>query len=111
MTHATNEVIKRDDPELYPSYRKQAGYAIGQVHTYLDKGMMQTYDDLYGSPKFDSNDGNKLPGDYYIVDFNGDGQVDSSNDYVPYGYTGAPQNTYNATLGFEWKGFSCFVQF
>jgi hypothetical protein len=111
MTHATNEVIKRDDPELYPSYRKQAGYAIGQVHTYLDKGMMQTYDDLYGSPKFDSNDGNKLPGDYYIVDFNGDGQVDRSNDYVPYGYTGAPQNTYNATLGFEWKGFSCFVQF
>jgi hypothetical protein len=22
-----------------------------------------------------------------------------------------PQNTYNATLGWEWKGFSCFVQF
>ena len=111
MTHATNEVIKRDDPGLYPSYRKQAGYAIGQTHAYLDKGMMQTYDYLYGSPKHDSNDGQKLPGDYYIVDFNGDGQVDSTNDLVPYGYTGSPQNTYNATLGFEWKGFSCFVQF
>ena len=111
MTHATNEVIQRDDPELYPSYRKQAGFAIGQTHAYIDKGMMQTYDDLYGSPKHDTSDGQKLPGDYYIVDFNGDGQVDSTNDYVPYGYTGSPQNTYNATIGFEYKGFSCFAQF
>ena len=111
MTHATNEVIQRDDPELYPSYRKQAGYPIGQTHAYIDKGMMQTYDDLYGSPKHDTSDGQKLPGDYYIVDFNGDGQVDSTNDFVPYGYTGSPQNTYNATIGFEYKGFSCFAQF
>jgi hypothetical protein len=32
-------------------------------------------------------------------------------DNVPYGYSGTPQNTYNATIGFEWKGFSAFVQF
>ena len=111
MTHAVNEVVNRDDPELYPSYRKQAGYAIGQTHAFIDKGMMQTYDDLYGSPKHDSSDDQKLPGDYYIVDFNGDGVVDQTNDNVPYGYTGSPQNTYNATIGFEYKGFSCFAQF
>ena len=111
MTHATNEVIMRDDPSLLPSYRKQEGYAIGQQHAFIDKGMMQTYDDLYGSPKHDTSDGQKLPGDYYIVDFNGDGVVDNTNDNVPYGFTGSPQNTYNATIGFEWKGFSCFAQF
>ena len=32
-------------------------------------------------------------------------------DEVPYGYPNQPQNTYNATIGFEWKGFSAFVQF
>ena len=111
MTHATNKIVKRDDPELLPSYRKAAGYAIGQTHAFIDKGMMQTYDDIYGSPKHDTSDGQKLPGDYYIVDFNGDGVVDNTNDNVPYGYSGTPQNTYNATLGFEWKGFSCFAQF
>jgi hypothetical protein len=111
MTHATNEIKVKDDPEPYPSYRKQAGYAIGQTHAYLDKGIMQNYDDLYGSPRHDINDNQKLPGDYYIVDFNGDGQVDSSNDFVPYGYSGIPENTYNTTIGFEWKGFSCFAQF
>ncbi|MDE6394731.1 MAG: SusC/RagA family TonB-linked outer membrane protein, partial [Duncaniella sp.] len=51
-----------------------------------------------------------LPGDYKIIDFNGDGVIDT-NDQAPYGYTSIPQNTYNATVGFEWKGLSAMVQF
>lgn len=110
MTHAENEIKIKDDAPLLPAYQRAAGYAIGQTHAHLDKGMMQTYDDIYGSPKHSSNDGQKLPGDYYIVDFNGDGVIDGK-DSAPYGYTGTPQNTYNATIGFEYKGFSCFAQF
>ena len=49
-------------------------------------------------------------GDYYIVDFNGDGVIDSK-DAAPVGYSGSPMNTYNATLGVEWKGFSAMAQF
>ena len=111
MTHAENKVDFRDDQPLLPAYRKAEGYAIGQTHAYIDKGMTQTYDDIYGTPKLDSKDDLKLPGDYYIVDFNGDGKIDQTSDQVPYGYTGTPQNTYNATIGFEYKGFSCFAQF
>jgi hypothetical protein len=111
MTHAENVIDVKDDAPLLPSYRKEAGYSIDQVRTFLDKGMMSGYDAVYGSPKHDSNDDMKLPGDYYIADFNGDGVVDNVNDQVPYGYSGFPQNTYNTTIGFEWKGFSCFAQF
>lgn len=110
MTHAANKIIDRDDPALKPAYQKQAGYVIGQTHSYLDKGFLNSFDDIYGSPSHDVNDASRLPGDYYIVDFNGDGVVDKK-DSVPYGYSGTPQNTYNATIGFEWKGFSCFAQF
>ncbi|WP_288797031.1 TonB-dependent receptor [uncultured Muribaculum sp.] len=110
MTHAANKIIDRDDPALKPAYQKQAGYVIGQTHSYLDKGFLISFDDIYGSPSHDVNDASRLPGDYYIVDFNGDGVVDNK-DSVPYGYSGTPQNTYNATIGFEWKGFSCFAQF
>lgn len=110
MTHAANKIIYRDDPALKPAYQKQAGYVIGQTHSYLDKGFLNSFDDIYGSPSHDVNDASRLPGDYYIVDFNGDGVVDNK-DSVPYGYSGTPQNTYNATIGFEWKGFSCFAQF
>jgi TonB-linked SusC/RagA family outer membrane protein len=110
MTHAVNEIEVKDDPEMLPAYRKEAGYSIRQVKTYLDAGFLNTYDDIYGAPRFDTNNQMRLPGDYYIIDFNGDGVVDQ-NDSAPYGYSDTPQNTYNATIGWEWKGFSCFVQF
>ena len=110
MTHAVNEILERDDPALYEDYRKQAGYSIGQTRAYVDAGYFNTYDALYGSPMHDTNDQYKVPGDYYILDFNGDGVIDSK-DQIPWGYSDSPQNTYNATVGFEWKGFSGFVQF
>ncbi len=110
MTHAANKITFRDDPDLKPAYQKQAGYAIGQTHSHINGGFLNSLDQLYGSPMHDVNNEGRLPGDYYIVDFNGDGKVDVE-DSAPYGYSGTPQNTYNATLGFEWKGFSAFVQF
>ena len=71
---------------------------------------MNNYDQVFGSVQHDKSDAAKLPGDYYIIDFNGDGVIDSK-DQVPAGYSSNPENTYNATVGFEWKGFSAFVQF
>ncbi len=109
MTHAKNTILERDDPQLYPDYRKQAGFSINQTRTFVDAGYLNTYDQLYGSTIHDTNDGYKVPGDYKIVDFNGDGVIDDS-DRVPYGYSDTPQNTYNATVGVEWKGLSAFVQ-
>lgn len=109
MTHAKNTIVVKSDPELLPAYQKQAGYSIGQSRSHLDAGFMNTYDQIYGSPQHETNDGYKMPGNYYIIDFNGDGIVDSK-DVAPYGYAETPQNTYNTTIGFEWKGFSGFVQ-
>ncbi|MDP4240203.1 MAG: SusC/RagA family TonB-linked outer membrane protein, partial [Bacteroidota bacterium] len=110
MTHAVNKVIFRDDPELTPAYQKQAGYCIGQTKAYINSGFLQTWDDVYGSSARSTNNANKLVGDYNIIDFNGDGVIDSY-DQAPYKYSGIPQNTYSFSLGFEWKGFSAFVQF
>jgi hypothetical protein len=45
-----------------------------------------------------------------LVDFNGDGVI---NDYdnVPYAYPERPQNTYTASVGFDFKRLSVMVQF
>lgn len=110
MTHATNKIIFRDDPELLPAYQKNAGYAIGQTRAYLNSGFIQSWDDVYGSTQRSTNNNNKLVGDYNIIDFNGDGVIDTY-DQAPYQYTGTPQNTYSATVGVDWKGFNVFVQF
>jgi hypothetical protein len=109
-TYAHNEIILKDDPELIPSYRKAQGYSQGQYVSYIDNGFINTYDELYSTPEHQSNDAQVLIGDHYIVDFNGDGVVDQTNDQAPYGYTGTPEHTYNATIGWEWKGWSCFAQ-
>ena len=110
MTHATNKIKYADDPSLRPAYRKNAGYAINQVRTYIDNGYIRSWDDYYAGPTLSEQDGNKLTGDYQIVDFNGDGKIDT-NDQAPYKYSSIPQNTYSTTVGMEWKGLSLTVQF
>ena len=110
MTHAVNNIQVYDDPGLYPAYRKQAGYAIGQAHSYIDNGIAQTWDDVIAMTEHKTNDDQKLPGQYFITDFDGNGVIDE-DDNIPYGFTGTPQNTYNATLGAEYKGWSIMVQF
>ena len=110
MTHAKNTILEKDDPALYAAYQKAAGFSIDQNRAYVDAGFVNNYDEVYASTVHDKTDLHKLPGDYYVIDFNADGVIDSK-DNVPYGYSGSPQNTYNATLGLEWKGFSAFVQF
>ena len=110
MTHAKNVVTEHDDPELLPSYQKNVGYSIRQAKSYLDNGTAQSWDDVIAMTPHNTNDNQKLPGQYIITDFNGDGVIDT-NDSAPYGYTGTPQNTYNATIGIDYKGFSIYAQF
>ena len=109
-TYAHNEIKVKDDPALLPSYRRAQGYSQGQYLSFIDNGFIGTYDELYSTPKREMDDNQVLIGDHYIVDFNGDGVVDETYDQAPYGYTGNPEHTYNATIGWEWKGWSCFAQ-
>ena len=109
-TYAHNKIKVKDDPALIPAYRKAEGYSQGQYWSFIDNGFIGSYDELYSTPAREKDDSQVLIGDHYIVDFNGDGIVDETNDQAPYGYTGTPEHTYNATIGWEWKGWSCFAQ-
>ncbi len=110
MTHAQNKVLDFDDPQLLESYRKTTGFAIGQDHIIYDAGYANTWDDVIAMTPHNSNDDQRLPGQPIMVDYNGDGVIDSS-DSAPYGYSSTPQNTYNATIGWDWKGWSVYLQF
>lgn len=110
MTHAANKILKYDDPEFTPAYQKSEGFAIGQDRLTYTDGFANNWSMVYGMTTHNTNDDQKLPGQWIAVDYNGDGLIDS-NDSAPYGYSGTPQNTYNATIGVNWKGFSAFVQF
>lgn len=109
MTHAENKVLEYDDPELLDAHRKSTGFSIGQDRVIYDAGFAQTWDDVIAMTQHNTMDNQKLPGQLVMVDYNGDGVIDSK-DSSPYGYSGIPQNTYNATLGMDWKGWSLYVQ-
>jgi hypothetical protein len=51
-----------------------------------------------------------MPGNYIILDYDADGII-STFDNIPYGFSGTPQNTFNTTIGIDYKGWSGFVQF
>ena len=110
MTHTQNKILERATPELLPDYQKPEGMQIDQAYSFVSKGLYNSWDQLYGSAMHNVNDNQKLLGNYYLVDYNGDGVIDTQ-DRIPYGHTGWPQNTYNATIGLDWKGLSAFVQF
>ena len=110
LTHAVNEVKFKDDAPLLPAYQRAAGFAIDQVTSYIDHGNLTTWDDVIGSTAWTTGNNYKLPGDYNIIDFNGDGVI-NQDDRAPYKYSPIPQNTYNISLGAEWKGFSIYAQF
>ncbi|MDT0685026.1 SusC/RagA family TonB-linked outer membrane protein [Autumnicola psychrophila] len=110
MTHAKDEILDRDDPALLPDYQKQAGYALGQTRTHIASEYYNTWDELYASTVHNTNNLNKIPGNYQILDYNGDGIIDTF-DSAPFGYSGIPQNTFSTNVGFGWKGFTAFAQF
>ena len=111
LSHSENKIIVRDDAELLPAYRREAGYQVGQLRTFVDNGRITNYDELIAAtPTYQYQD-QRLMGDYTFIDFNGDGAI-TQDDQIPYGYAAnRPANTYNATVGADYKGWSFFVQF
>jgi len=108
VSYARDEVIYQEDPYLLPDYQKKAGYQIGQTRSYLNEGVIQSWDEMYTGVMWQNNP-QAMPGNFRQIDYNGDGYIDA-NDIVPYGYPDRPQYTINFTVGGDYKGFSLHAQ-
>lgn len=120
-TEAINRIIKKEDPQLAPAYQKQAGYSIGQTGKDALKNdiamqvvdhIITSWDDMYKGVMYESSttNGNMLPGDYRMYDYNSDGFINGL-DNIPLDYTKYPQNTYGFAFGADYKGIALMVQF
>ena len=108
-SYAQDMVDYMEDPELTPSYQKKAGYPIGQQHVILSDGIIKSWDEMYTSVTGE-NYSQAVIGMYRLVDYNGDGVV-NTNDNVPYGYANHPQYNFSITVGASWKKWSAMIQF
>lgn len=111
LTHNENEVLFRDDPPLQLDHLKAEGFSIGQQKRLIATDFYDNWDEVYASIPTETNDLQKLPGYYDLVDFNADGVIKNSEDIAPVGYSRVPQNTANLSLGANFKGWSFMVQF
>ncbi len=113
MTHtgARDKILYMEDPPLLPNYQKEEGYQINQVRTQIDAGYTNNWDDVYSATGFSTGNVERMPGEYRIVDFNGDGTIDAG-DVAPNSYPqDRPQHTYGFMLGGEYHGFSLRLHF
>ena len=108
ISYAKDEIVYMEDPEFAPDYQKKAGYQIGQQTSQITSGIIQNWDEMYTCVTGD-NYADALPGMYRMVDYNGDGVVDS-DDVVPYGYPNRPQYNMNFTIGLKYKNLSLNFQ-
>ncbi|MGV3761493.1 SusC/RagA family TonB-linked outer membrane protein [Parapedobacter sp.] len=106
ITHNENKAIFRDDPPLQYSHIKAEGYPIDQRKSLINTGFYNNWDEVYASVPTETNDMQKLPGYYNLLDFNADGIIKASEDAAPIGYSGTPQNTAAFTIGLDYKRFN-----
>lgn len=111
LTHSRNKVTFTDDPSLLPYYQRTAGYPIGQSKSLIRTKFYSNWDEVFASTPTETNDLDKLPGYYHLIDFNADGVISSVGDTAPTAYPEVPENTYNFTIGAEYGRFSLMLQF
>lgn len=103
-----NRITAYADPPYTPEYQKVAGKAyMSQSNgmTSIDGGYYNTIDEIHGYPSTLTNWTNMYTGTYKLLDFNGDGLINSTDLHAVYGSAYSPV-TYSFNLGLGYKGFS-----
>lgn len=110
---ARSEVINLESAELLMPHQKPEGFPIGQSRTGITTGILRSWDDVYSNTGASdaTRNGNILPGDVAVLDFNGDGLYQSADDSAPFQYPTYPQNNYGISFGGDYKGFDLSVRF
>ncbi|WP_343673590.1 TonB-dependent receptor [Chitinophaga sp.] len=110
FTHAKNKILAMDEPAGKPAYRRNTGYSIGQFYGLVSEGFI-TQSDIDSKKLPTSTFTSEVkPGDLKYKDMNGDGYIDE-NDVTQIGYNTVPENTFSASVGLNYKGWSFSMMF
>lgn len=109
FSHAKNKITDMNEPANMTDYRKREGQVINQYFGLVADGFI-TQSDIDGGKLPTSTYGTTQAGDLKYRDMNGDGFIDS-RDVTYIGYSDIPENTYSATVGASYKGWSFSMMF
>jgi TonB-linked SusC/RagA family outer membrane protein len=110
VSYAKNKIVyQAEAPNPYP-WMNLTGFSIGQYYGLVSDGFFNTPQELANRPYNTYTSNVATLGDIRYKDINGDGKIDNK-DIVPIGYSNLPEYHFNATIGFNFKGFDASVLF
>jgi TonB-linked SusC/RagA family outer membrane protein len=103
FSFAHNRVLKRALVDNYPNYRGRLGQSMNAKFGFQALGLFQSQEEIDQYPKPPS--GNLRPGDIKYLDYNGDGIISSTYDYIKTGYGEIPEINFSLNMSVSYKGF------
>ena len=107
MGWSRNKLISRRLSDSYPSYRAQLGQPLGAVYGFRTLGLFQTQEEVDEYPNAPS--GWAQLGAIKYEDVNGDGKINSTEDFVKIGRSSTPEMTFSMNFDVAYKGLSLSV--
>lgn len=107
ITHTTNEVIDRAEPDDVPEWRKQEGKPMDSRVVYLQEGIFKDQAQIDNTPHIT---GVTIPGDPIYKDVDDDGRI-TANDRVRLYESNTPRTQFSFNMGAEYKGLELSLFF
>lgn len=106
LSYAKNKIIFMDETPNAEKYQNKEGRPIGASLYYQADGIFHSQAELDAYP----HSGSSQVGDVRIVDLNGDGKIDS-NDQFRFDKTSTPTTVFGLNFDFAYKGFDLTMFF
>lgn len=107
LSWSRNRLLSRRLSDSYPSYRAQLGYPLGAIYGFHALGLFQTQEEVDEYPNAPS--GWAEVGAIKYEDVNGDGKINSTEDFVRIGRSSTPEMTFSLNFDVAWQGLSLSV--
>jgi len=107
LSWARNKLISKRLSDSYPSYRAQLGYPLGSFYGFHALGLFQEQSEVDEYPNAPS--GWAEVGAIKYEDINGDGKINSTEDFVRIGRSSTPEMTFSMNFDVAYKGLSLSV--
>ncbi|WP_372933121.1 SusC/RagA family TonB-linked outer membrane protein [Mariniphaga sediminis] len=108
-----NKVLKMNESPNTPAYQKRTGRKLGEKMGFIAEGLYESEAQIMNTPTLShlQKISQIRPGDIIYKDLNGDGKVESSQDYTFLGNSSFPELMYGLNMGASWKNFDASVFF
>lgn len=107
VSFSRNKVLSRVMTDNHPNYQPVVGTSMNVRYGFKALGLFQSWEEIDDYPAAPS--GNLRPGDIKYKDYNGDGIISSTYDYVKIGYGVIPEINFSLNVDVSFRNFYLYM--